>query len=240
MDKALVMAGGEGTRLRSAIGTLPKPMAPVGGRPFLEYLLDYWIDQGVKTFILSIGYKAKLIKDHFGKSYSGANISYVEELSPLGTGGAIKKALEELDWKNENILLINGDTWFEVDLCKFSKDVVSSGKPITVALKAIDSNTRYSAVLCEDGVVIKFGSRVNGPCLINGGCYSLAINFLLKYLDQYSGKFSFEDDVLPGLALGNKITGSVQDGKFLDIGIPEDYRKAIDVIEFKKRDLKKC
>ena len=127
-----------------------------------------------------------------------------------------------------------------MDLNGLAIEAAKVNKPITVALKVCPSNDRYGAVICDDGSVQEFGAKIIGPCLINGGCYLLDINFLLKNMEKYSGKFSFEDDVLPELALSNKIAGSVQDGKFLDIGIPEDYRKAFDVIEFKTEELKRC
>jgi D-glycero-alpha-D-manno-heptose 1-phosphate guanylyltransferase len=236
----LILAGGLGTRLKLVVNQVPKPMAPVAGRPFLEYILDYWVNQGVKSFVLSIGFKAEIIKEYFGTSYRGAKVSYIEEQFPLGTGGAIKKALQEYRWAENQILLVNGDTWFEVDLNGLAIEAAKVNKPITVALKVCPSNDRYGAVICDDGSVQEFGAKIIGPCLINGGCYLLDINFLLKNMEKYSGKFSFEDDVLPELALSNKIAGSVQDGKFLDIGIPEDYRKAFDVIEFKTEELKRC
>ncbi len=210
-------------------------MAPVFGKPFLEYLLDYWINQGITSFVLSVGFKGEIIKEYFGGLYRGAKVSYVEEHSPLGTGGAIKRALQEIEWTSDKILLINGDTWFEVDLCKLATDAVKNNKPITVALKAVESNNRYGAVISNEGSVQEFGSKINGPCLINGGCYLLDVNFLLKIMQKYSNKFSFEDDVLKELAVSNNISGSIHNGKFLDIGIPEDYRKAIDTITLKVR-----
>jgi len=229
----LVLAGGLGTRLKTVVNQVPKPMAPVSGKPFLEYLLDYWINQGINSFVISIGFKAELIKEYFGQSYRGAKISYVEEQLPLGTGGAIKKALQDFKWTGNQILLINGDTWFEVDLCMLSVAAAKDRKPITVALKAIESNNRYGAVICNNGSVKEFGAKITGRCLINGGCYLLDTHFLQKYLEKYSGKFSFEDEVLQMLALDHKIAGSVQGGNFLDIGIPEDYKKAIDVIDIR-------
>jgi len=210
-------------------------MAPVLGRPFLEYLLDYWINQGVTSFVLSVGFKAEVIKEYFGELYRGAKVSYVEERLPLGTGGAIKNALQEFKWTGDKILLINGDTWFEVDLCMLAIDAAKDSKPITVALKAVKSNHRYGAVISNDGSVQEFGAKINGPCLINGGCYLLDVNFLQKSMEKYADKFSFEDNVLKELALSNNISSSIHDGKFLDIGIPEDYRKAIDTITLKAR-----
>ena len=102
-----------GTRLRSAVPDLPKPMAPIKGRPFLEYQMDYWINQGVNQFLISVGYKKEAIVSHFGASYKGAQVKYVMEEQPLGTGGGLLLAAQDLD---EPFLLLNGDTFFEADL----------------------------------------------------------------------------------------------------------------------------
>lgn len=113
---AVVLAGGLGTRLRSVVSDLPKPMAPIAGRPFLEYLFDYWIDQGIERFVLSVGYRHEAIVEHFGDGYRGATLHYAREPRPLGTGGGLLMALEHLTEADENFLLLNGDTWFTLDL----------------------------------------------------------------------------------------------------------------------------
>ena len=117
MTSAIILAGGLGTRLRGVVPDLPKPMAPIGGRPFLEYQLDYWINQGVSQFVLSVGYLHGAIVDHFGDRYKGAKLDYVIEKTPLGTGGGFLLAAEKLG-KNDPFLLLNGDTYFAVDLKK--------------------------------------------------------------------------------------------------------------------------
>jgi D-glycero-alpha-D-manno-heptose 1-phosphate guanylyltransferase len=233
MKEALILAGGMGTRLRSAVPDVPKPMATVGGKPFLTYLLDYWIREGVNSFVISVGYKADVVSSYFNSQYRGARISYIQEQFPLGTGGAIKKALQEYKWGSDQILLINGDTWFEVDLAQLIFDAAKNIKPITVTLKALESNNRYGAVIHDDSGVQEFDVNINGPCYVNGGCYLLNIIFFLKYMEKYSEKFSFENDVLKELALKNMVNSSIQRGKFLDIGVPEDYRKAIDIVDLK-------
>ena len=96
MATAVILAGGLGTRLRSIIPNLPKPMAPIGDRPFLEYQLDYWIAQGVNRFVLSVGYRHQVIIDYFGNSYKGVEVDYVIEQKPLGTGGALLLAAEKV------------------------------------------------------------------------------------------------------------------------------------------------
>ncbi len=110
---AIILAGGLGIRLKKVVQDLPKPMALIRGRPFLEYQMDFWISQGVTKFILSVGYLKQTIIDHFGDSYLTASIDYIVEDEPLGTGGALLLASQGL---KETFLLLNGDTFFEVDL----------------------------------------------------------------------------------------------------------------------------
>src|SRR5262245_49936719 len=118
--QAIVLAGGLGTRLRATIGDIPKPLAPVRGRPFLEYLLAYWIGQGVTSFILSVGYRSEMITGHFGASFRGAAIDYAVEDRPLGTGGGLLLATTRLA-ADDPFLVLNGDTYFEVPLAALLK-----------------------------------------------------------------------------------------------------------------------
>lgn len=225
----LILAGGFGTRLRSVVNDVPKPMAPVAGRPFLEYLMDYWIDQGIGHFVLSLGYKGDFIREHFGSGYRLAEISYIQESTPLGTGGAIRRALEEIDWNSNYILIANGDTWFEVDLPSLSADAEHAIKPISIALKTIEDNDRYGGVAIDDGLVTEFGVQKKKNCLINGGCYLIDAVFLTNFMKNLPTQFSFEDEVLKPLAADKQVSASIQNHVFLDIGIPEDYQRTADV-----------
>ena len=112
--EAVVLAGGLGTRLRSVLPDLPKPMAPVNGRPFLEYLLDFWISQGVEHFVLSVGYRYQAVLDHFGFSYRDIPIDYSIESKPVGTGGGLFLASEKI-FSDQPFFVINGDTYFPVE-----------------------------------------------------------------------------------------------------------------------------
>ncbi|WP_157844846.1 sugar phosphate nucleotidyltransferase [Methylocucumis oryzae] len=126
VNTAIILAGGLGTRLRSVVSELPKPMASVSGRPFLEHLMDYWFAQGVTRFILSVGYQSDIITTHFGAHYRHARIDYAIESEPLGTGGGLFYALQEVD---ETVLVLNGDTFFSValdELADFHKNHDSS------------------------------------------------------------------------------------------------------------------
>jgi len=104
--EAIILAGGLGTRLRSAVPSLPKPMAPIKGKPFLGYLFDYWLHQGIKHFILSVGYKYEVIHERFGTKYKDADVSYAIENEPLGTGGGLLLALNSLDQKSHFYFLM--------------------------------------------------------------------------------------------------------------------------------------
>ena len=114
MPSAVILAGGLGTRLRSVVSDVPKPMAPVGGRPFLEYQLEYWINQGISRFVLSVGYRHEAITEHFGSRYKGVELEYAVEEQPLGTGGGLLLAAEKLK-QDTPFLLLNKDTYFKTD-----------------------------------------------------------------------------------------------------------------------------
>ena len=212
--EAIVLAGGLGTRLRSAVSNLPKCMAPIGDTPFLSYILDWLQDQGADHVILSVGYLREYIINWISGQNYPFEIDFAVEETPLGTGGGIREALKYCHGKK--VFVINGDTFFPVDLNAFTFDA-----PITVALKPMMEFERYGAVDISSGVITGF--REKGYCregLINGGVY--ALNDL--DLSGFPPKFSFEKEVLEPLKY--KTCGVVQDCYFLDIGIPEDYERA--------------
>jgi len=230
-SRLIVLAGGLGTRLRSVVNDIPKPMAPIHGLPFLQYLLEYWLGQGIQEIILSVGYRSEKIQNYFGNNFCGVTIRYVFEGSPLGTGGAVKNCLSTLNLDIQNTLIINGDTWFEVNLDFLINDINSTHCPVSVVLKKISNNNRYDGVgLDSSGIINQFGIKNTKETLINGGCYLVNPNFLSNYLKNYPGKFSFEADVLTRLASEKLLYGHIQDGQFCDIGIPEDYEKIGSII----------
>ena len=120
ITSAIILAGGLGTRLRSVVADMPKPMAPVNGRPFLEYLLDYWQNQGISHFIISVGYRHEIITGYFGARYKNATIKYAIEKTPLGTGGGFLLASDHLG-DDRTFLLLNGDTYFPINLASLEK-----------------------------------------------------------------------------------------------------------------------
>ena len=226
MTTAIILAGGLGTRLRSVVSDLPKPMAPILGRPFLEYLMDYWIKQGISRFIISVGYKSNVIIKHFGSSYQGANVEYSIENVPLGTGGAMLLASQGL---SESFLVINGDTFIDIDLGKmlnFHGEVKSDW---TMALIQSSNSVRYMGVdILDDGRVSSIKSNTN---LANGGVYLIDPNAVERHKEAQNKKISLEDDLLPQLILNNgSLYGFESFGSFIDIGIPEDYERAVNIL----------
>lgn len=139
--EALILAGGLGTRLRAAVPDLPKPMAPIRNRPFLEHQMDYWIGQGVTKFILSVGYMHELIEAHFGETYRQCPVVYAREAAPLGTGGGLLLGLSHAQ-ENE-VLVLNGDTFFEVSLAQFRAQHQALQADASIALRRIAKNARY-------------------------------------------------------------------------------------------------
>lgn len=229
LTEILILAGGYGTRLRSVVSDVPKPMAPVKGKPFIQYLMDYWVFHGARRFVLSIGYMGEKIKEYFGDSYRNCSIEYVFEPEPLGTGGAVRKALTEIQWQSPYVMLINGDTWFEVQSDHLLHAAQAQNLPISIALKPIEKNDRYGAVsLDESSRIDAFDIGEIKHCLINGGCYALLVSEVLAGLAPYPEKFSFERDYLVEMAKERLIASSIQDVPFLDIGIPEDYLQFIE------------
>jgi len=232
LTAAVILAGGLGTRLRSTVPNLPKPMAPVRGRPFLEYLLDYWINQGVTQFIISVGYMKSVIMDHFGNSYKYKPISYAIEETPLGTGGGLIVAAQIV---KDPFLVLNGDTFFEVDLSKLLKFHVESASDWTFSLFTTNDPGRYMGMdVATDGKINSLKSCIKeGFQLANGGVYIVEPTVLEKSGLKLGEKISLEDDLLPAImSKGCSLFGIEFKKNFIDIGVPEDYLRATEYIYF--------
>jgi len=230
VNTAIILAGGLGTRLRNVVPNLPKPMAPINNRPFLEYQMEYWISQGVDNFIISVGYKYEMIIEHFGSNWKSASIKYVVENVPLGTGGGLILAAQNLD---SPFLVLNGDTFFEVDLRKLQKFHDKNKSEWTFALFKTSELGRYMGIdLSSSGRVSSLHSNMTLPDrLANGGVYLLEPSVLKSYEHSKNKKVSIEDDILPKLfSRGSRIYGIGQNGRFIDIGVEEDYHRASEVL----------
>ena len=220
--EAIVLAGGLGTRLRSVVSDLPKPMAPVEGKPFLEYIFRYLKKNGIDRIVLSVGYKWESIRDYFGEEYEGMALIYSVENEPLGTGGAIKKAMDSV--KSENVFIINGDTFFDVPLQTLN-DQLSPDSKLLLSLKRMHNFNRYGCVESESaGKVTAFtekGYRESGD--INGGIYLASADLFDDY--DLEENFSFEAFMEEHFSMLG-VRAKIFDGYFIDIGIPEDYSRA--------------
>jgi D-glycero-alpha-D-manno-heptose 1-phosphate guanylyltransferase len=225
--EVIILAGGMGTRLRTVLTDLPKPMALINGKPFLHYLLEWLSGYPVNKFIISVGYKAEFIINYFGSSFKDIPIEFAIEKKPLGTGGAIMFAIKNTT--TSNVIIVNGDTYFPIDISGFYNKHIINNYLISVALKQMVNFDRYGSVECKGETIVGFNEKKNcDKGLINGGIYIVNKQFLEKR--QFPEVFSFEKDVLENGVRSSELKGSVFDTSFIDIGIPEDYYRAESIL----------
>lgn len=220
--EAIILAGGLGTRLKKVVPDLPKPMAPVAGRPFLEILLSMLASKGFTRVILSLGFMSEKISLHFGDSYLGMDLIYEVEGQPLGTGGAIRAALAQCE--EDHAFIFNGDTYLELEVDELEKLWQESHNPVIV-VREVPDTTRFGRVEISDGRVIVFLEKgESGLGLINAGCYVLP-----KYaLDEFplGQPFSIETEFFIKNLQHIRFDGFITQGRFIDIGVPVDYSLA--------------
>jgi D-glycero-alpha-D-manno-heptose 1-phosphate guanylyltransferase len=230
-NEAIILAGGFGTRLQTVVSDVPKPMAPVNGEPFLNYQLNYLKHYGIKKVIFSVGYLHETITSYYKNHFNGLDIEYSIEDNPLGTGGGIRKAITLC--KSNSVLVLNGDSFFEIDLHAFSNHHYTFKSDFTLALRKVDNSARYGTIeLSVSGggrgqKIISFKEK-NGeekPGLINAGIYALNTELYLKKT-KADINFSIEKDFFEAKLNELDIYGLEFNGYFIDIGIPEDYSKA--------------
>lgn len=222
--EAIILAGGFGTRLRAVVEDRPKSLAPINGRPFLEYLLDYLVRSGLERFVFSVGYRARQIEEHFGASYRGCPIRYALETEPLGTGGGILNALPLTT--DETVLVTNGDSLFLADLAAQWKVHTECSAVATLALHPMRDFARYGRVeVAANGRVLAFREKeAVAEGLINGGVYLLQRDAFARA--GLAGAFSLEKDFFGALVAELPFYGMPDAAYFLDIGIPEDFARA--------------
>lgn len=226
--KAIILAGGLGTRLRSVVSDVPKVMAPLADeRPFLSYLIEYLKHQGITEVILSVCFLRELIQAYFRDNYHGLPIHYAVESTPLGTGGAIRKALS-LTESNEPIFVLNGDTFLKMNYRAMYDLHARSSTSITMALRKIDDCERYGSVMTHQDKVIGFIEKgIKRAGLINAGVYLVKPTLFQESVFAGSeNPFSFETDFLVPSIQRLKPSAFVTEDYFIDIGIPEDYERA--------------
>ncbi len=221
---AIILAGGMGTRLKSVITDIPKPMAPVANKPFLTYLLNQLCSFDITEVKLSVGYKHEVIESYFGTKYKHLNLDYIIEKEPLGTGGGIRLAAEACT--SETLLICNGDTYFDVNIDQFVTEHIQNKNGMTIALKQMDRVNRYGMVELNQSEIIGFSEKSEAlkTGWINGGIY--ALNKALFLDNTQAGNFSMEVDFMEKMVGQIKLEGFKSDGYFIDIGIPDDYHKA--------------
>jgi D-glycero-alpha-D-manno-heptose 1-phosphate guanylyltransferase len=224
--RALVLAGGLGRRLQPVVATVPKPLAPVGGRPFLEYVLRQLVDQGIREVTLCIGHGGTAIRQFTDElDRSGLQISLSEESRPLGTAGALRLAVEGRE--NREFLVLNGDSFFDVRFDRLIDAHHGTDAEVTMAVRWTSTPGRFGSVSVDaDGWVTAFREKVDeGPGLINGGIYMIKRRVLADL--PLGEEISLEKAVFPQLierANGRGIATVAFDGWFTDIGVPGDYR----------------
>ena len=225
MIPAVILAGGMGTRLRAVSSGLPKPMIHVGGRPFIEYILDPLVDAHVPSIYLAVSFRSEFVQARLGHSYRGTTLHYSVETTPLGTGGAILNCLREHNLSRAMIL--NGDTLFRINIDSLVAAHIEANSQITMALRHVDDPSRYGAVTCDThNRVVAFDEKLlqRNDSLINGGIYILERSAFESI--ALPDCFSFERDFLHSNVRTLRPLGVVSNGYFIDIGVPEDLERA--------------
>jgi D-glycero-alpha-D-manno-heptose 1-phosphate guanylyltransferase len=222
--EAIILAGGAGTRLKTVLPDIPKPMAPIGDKPFLCYLFKYLEGNGIGSVILSVGYMYEFIVEYFGFCYGRAGVKYSIENEPLGTGGAVKKALELVS--GNEVVVLNGDTFFPVPLAEMYRNHMELNSEISVALKPLRQFSRYGNVRVAGSRIVGFEEKVMvDDGLINGGVYIFNQNVFERF--ELPSKFSLEANFFqPYVNNRLALTAFISNEYFIDIGVPEDYYKS--------------
>jgi D-glycero-alpha-D-manno-heptose 1-phosphate guanylyltransferase len=223
--EAIILAGGLGTRLQTILSDKPKAMAPINGRPFLELVLINLASKGFVHVVISVGYLSDQIINYFGSKFHGMSLDYAIETVPLGTGGATKLALSFCE--NDHVFIFNGDTFIDLEVNEVDKIWQSKQAPIIVG-KFLKDVSRYGVIQTKNFQVISFNEKnKKGPGIINAGCYLLKRE-QLKLFELNS--FSLENEFFPEEIQKNIFYIFVSNALFIDIGIPEDYIKAQNIL----------
>jgi NDP-sugar pyrophosphorylase family protein len=230
-----VLAGGFGTRLRSVVSDVPKPLAPVSGKPFISYLIDHWIEQGINDLVFLLHYEAEQIKAILESmsadpSFSDVNFRTIIEEAPLGTGGSLLNAIKKLGI-NDSFLVANADTWLGSgvnELCRMP--------PCTLTAVNVPNSQRYGALQFEGTKITLFEEKSSsvGEGFVNSGLYHLSPEIFDG--EEVGSSFSLEDRIFPRLVASRALSLVKVDDSFIDIGVPSDYLKFCDFIEFGGRE----
>ena len=228
LNTAIILAGGMGTRLKTIISDLPKPMAPIMNVPFLTYQLNYLKHFGIKKVIFSVGYLSEKIIAHYNQSFENISIEYSIEKNPLGTGGGIRMAMSNL--KEDLVLILNGDSFFDLNLEQFYNLHLEQKSDFSLALRYVNNSERYGNIeFNSSNQITSFieKNQLNQSGYINAGVYILSKKLYLQNTKP-NINFSIEKDFFEKQLNQLIIKGFEFKDYFIDIGIPEDYLKAQD------------
>lgn len=223
MIEAVILAGGKGSRLWPVVKDIPKPMAEVSGKPFIEYLIRYLRVQGIERIVISLGYLGDNIRGYFGTGDRwGVKISYSFEQDFLGTGGALKQAVSFI--KGDTFLALNGDSFLGMDISSFYSFHMCNNATVSLGLARVNDAGRYGIVeINKCGQIIKFVEKDRGTLnslgLVNGGVYLLSRKVFSGIKEDV---FSLEKDLFPDF-INRGLYGMIADRYFIDIGVPDDY-----------------
>jgi D-glycero-alpha-D-manno-heptose 1-phosphate guanylyltransferase len=222
--QAIILAGGFGTRLKSIVSNVPKPLAMIGEKPFIGWLVSLLEKKGFSSVTLSLHYDWEKIKDYFDKNSPAIKINYAVEKKPLGTGGAIIYSLNQIN-EQEPVLVLNGDSFTKINYSSLYNHHQLNKSQLTMTLREVQDSGRYGRVITENGIITSFASGINNqPAMINAGIYVINKELFDGY--KMNEAFSFEQDFLPKYLQEIKPNSFLSDGYFIDIGIPEDYLRA--------------
>jgi D-glycero-alpha-D-manno-heptose 1-phosphate guanylyltransferase len=221
--KAIILCGGLGTRLGALTKDMPKPLLNVAGRPFISYVLDRLAKAGINGFVLAAGFQWSKLHDYIGDEWNSIPVQYSVETEPLGTGGAIKKALSNMGV--HETIVVNGDTLFDINIQQFLQFAIANHSMASIALRKVEDCSRYGRVTVNSqGRITSFGEKdFCGEGFINGGVYYLRSNALDSIVVN---TFSFERAFLEHKYPKELIFGMVFDEYFIDIGVPADLHRA--------------
>ena len=222
MYEAVILAGGLGTRLRPVVADIPKPLAPIAGRPFLQIQLELLARQGVARAVLAVGHLGHLIRERLGDECGGVELVYSWEQEPLGTGGAMRQALEAC--RQDRVFVFNGDTYLEFDLAAAAGLAATTRRGVIVG-RTVPDAARYGCLRIENGLVTGIGEKsIRGQGVVNAGCYLLARDQLAGFTAPR--RFSFETEYLAATLPTTAFALCLTEGMFIDIGVPDDYARA--------------
>ncbi len=229
---AVILAGGYGTRIKHLLHGVPKPMASVAGKPFLEWVVRYLGIQGISKAILSTGYLAEVVEQHFQQQpINGVQISCCQEKEPLGTGGGFLNAVHQINESPRAWLVLNGDSLVFADFTSFITHLAEEQVDGVILGLAVTDTSRYGSLVCdEQGYLVGFQEKRPGSGVINAGVYLLHHSLLKDF--PHVSPLSFEHEVFPALLTkGTRLKVHTVQTPFLDIGTPESFVEAENFVE---------